>query len=299
MTGAQLPFGTDSVLKQEEVDSEDGQALFKRPAKKGEGVRLQGGDAREGEKVFSRRTILDAEKIGLLVSLGVTEVNVYSPPKVAFFMIGDELVPPGDPLPPGKIWAGNSYMFQALVLKYGALPVDGGIVPDTEESIADAMLSVTDARIILTAGGSGKGVHDLTGRAFESVGGQFLFQGVDIWPGGTLSMGLLNGVPYFLLPGGPRTGSLCFHVFVHEALQVIYPTERGRSLHLRATMLDSLRGRSGVTNYLYVTLLRGEKENLAVRSGKSPSQQGVQALAVIPPEADSVKRGDVVEVILL
>lgn len=299
MTGAPMPHGADAVVKQEDVVSKGDSLWVKQPIKRGGGVRTRGCEAVKGKKIFSKGDVMGPEELGFLASLGAEKVEVYSKPEVAIMMIGDELVAPGASLPPGKIHAGNSLMFSLLVRKYGGLPVYMGIIPDSQEKIAGTMRRANGARIVLTAGGSGKGIHDLTGYAFESAGGRFLFQGVNIWPGGTLSLGLLNDVPFFMLPGGPRTGSICFHLFVREALNLMCPWERNGLVKLNATMLSTLTGRSGMTNYMHVSFREGIKANYAVGSHSSALAGGRSALAVLPPGVKRVERGDDVEVILL
>lgn len=299
MTGAPLPRGADAVVKQEDAEADGNCLRLANPIKRGEGVLPKGYEAKKGEKAICKGSIIGPEEIGFLASLGVEQVKVYARPRVALFMIGDELVTPGGVLPPGKIRTGNALMLRSLILKYGGLPVNLGIVPDSEEKIVSAMRRAAEAEIALSSGGSGRGVHDLTARAFASAGGRFLFQGVSIWPGGTLSLGLLKGTPLFMLPGGPRTSSLCFHLFVREALRVMCPTERNFSMEVSATMLNSLRGRAGVDNYLHVSLRKGRSGYYAVRSRTARPAESRCALAVLPPDVDRVGRGDKVRVILV
>ncbi len=298
MTGAPLPSGADAVVKQEDVEAKGERLLVKHPVKRGEGVRVKGEEAKKGEKVLNRGVVIGPEEMGFLASLGVGKVEVYARPRVALIMIGDELVAPGRKPPPGKIRAGNALMLRSLVLKYGGMPWDMGIVPDSEERIARAMRRASEADMAITAGGSGGGIHDLTAEAFTSVNGRSIFQEVSIWPGGTLSFGLLKGTPFFMLPGGPRTGSICFHIFVREALGVMCPSERSFSLRVKATMLNTLRGRAGVTNYLQVNVRKGKKGYYATRSRALPPPDERCALAVLPPGKDRVRRGDEVEIVL-
>jgi molybdopterin molybdotransferase len=299
MTGAPLPSKADAVVKQEDVEAEGERIYLRRSVKKGEGVRPKGYEAKKGERVARKGCSIGPEEIGFLASLGVEKVEVFTRPSVALLMIGDELVAPGTHLSPGKIFAGNTLMLNSLVKRYGGRPINMGIVADSEEKIARAVQKAAKAEMALAVGGSGGGVHDLTAKSFLSVGGRFLFQGVSIWPGSTLSFGLFDDTPFFILPGGPRTSSLCFHIFVREALRVFCPTERNFSVQLNATMLNSLYGRAGVTNYLHVSLRKGKSGYYAVSSRVAPPPESRCALAVLPPGTTRVKKGDEVKIILL
>lgn len=299
MTGALLPPGADAVVKQEDVEADDRILHLRHPIKNGQGVRMRGSEVRRGGVALRKGAVIGPEEAGFLASLGVRRVEVFARPRIALIMIGDELVPPGEVPPPGKIRVGNALMLYSLVCKYGGLPLDTGIVQDRKESIAEAMGGAAHADMVITSGGSGGGVHDLTSRALGSAGGEILFEGVSIWPGGTLSFGVLNGTPFFILPGGPRTASICFHIFVREALAAVCPTEMNFPWRLSATASGSLRGRPGVTSYIHVDLKRGKRGYYATRSRAAPQPNSRSALAVLPPGIEHVRRGEKVEVLLL
>jgi molybdopterin molybdotransferase len=299
MTGALMPAGADAVVKQEDIEA-DGETLrLRHSPEKGEGVRERGWEVKKGAVALSKGAMVGPEEIGFLSSLGVETVEVLARPRTVLIMIGDELVSPGKELSPGKIHTGNALMLHSLVLKYGGIPEDFGIVPDSEEEIGKAMRKAAKGDIIITTGGSGRGVHDLTSRAFVKSGGRFVFQGVAIWPGGTMSFGLMGNTPCFMLPGGPRTASICFHIFVRNALETAGATDRNFSFRISAVMLDRLRGRPGMTNYSPVGLNREGHESSAerVRTRRRPGRKS--ALAVLPPGRNRAEKGERVEVIII
>ena len=116
MTGAPLPAGADCVVPVEDTDFpyRETRALpetvriLRFPAT-GINVRPHGQDALAGQPILCSGQQLTPPAVALLATLGLADVAVHRRPRVGILSTGDELVKPGQPLPPGHI-----YEFQQL-----------------------------------------------------------------------------------------------------------------------------------------------------------------------------------------
>ena len=138
MTGAPVPDGADTVVPFEDTDETERRAsgamgeigvLVEFP--RGANVRPAGQDVAKGEVVLRKGAVLRPAEVGVLASVGCSDVAVVRRPKVAILATGDELTEPGDGLMPGKIYNSNSYGLAAAVTQAGGLPRMLGIARTT------------------------------------------------------------------------------------------------------------------------------------------------------------------------
>src|ERR1051326_4455948 len=107
-TGSVLPEGSDAVVMQEDTQAlPGGEVLFHESVKPWENVRLRGEDVKKGERLFQTGDRVTIGSIGLLAALGLTEIPVREQPMIGFLSTGNELLEPGQPLAPGKIYESN------------------------------------------------------------------------------------------------------------------------------------------------------------------------------------------------
>jgi len=172
MTGAPIPRGADSVVQFENTDelmrreSAAGQQLpteigVLSEAEVGLNIRRAGEDIAKGSKILSKGMVIRPSEIGVLASLGHSEVKVIRRPVVAILATGDELVALNQPLPPGKIYNSNTYSVAALVLHYGGMPKILGIALDNEDSVVASLRRGLDADMLITTGGVSAGDYDV------------------------------------------------------------------------------------------------------------------------------------------
>jgi len=173
-TGAMLPRGADAVVMVEHTEllDEDGQRSVEiaRPVSAGENVSYAGTDIARGETVLRAGQLLTSREIGVLAAIGVAEVQVCRRPKVAILSTGDEIVPPGSPLPLGAIYDSNAAIIGAAVAELGGEPVQLGVVPDDERALADALAKALHHDMVLLSGGTSKGAGDLSYRVASRLG---------------------------------------------------------------------------------------------------------------------------------
>lgn len=158
-TGAPVPSGADAVVMQEDVVVVDDEHVsFKTTPVPGQCIRRKGEDIQENTVLLSQGTRLGPVSLGLAASIGVANLKVMSPPKVALFSTGDELIMPGDVephlLPPGAIFNSNRFFLRSLLERCGCQVSDMGNVPDDPEKTLHALSGAAlDHDLILTSGG--------------------------------------------------------------------------------------------------------------------------------------------------
>ena len=218
-TGSVLPAGADAVVMQEEVTVENGSIRFTESVKPFENVRLAGEDIRKGAQLTTPGDRLTATRLGLLAATGFAAVPVRRAPRVAILASGDELVEPGQPLAPGKIYESNRTLVATLVRSTGASPTILPLVPDNLEKTRHALETVfTDHDIVITTGGVSVGEFDFIKDAFTALGGTIDHWKVAIRPGKPFVYGRLNLKHLFGLPGNPVSALVTFLLLVRPAI---------------------------------------------------------------------------------
>jgi len=212
-TGAMMPKGANAEVMVEHVDIEATGIAIKKPVTIHENVISAGSDVMAGELVLRRGAVLTEREIGALATIGCREVNVFEPPRVGIIATGNEVVPPGSALTPGKIYDVNTYSVGAAVEASGGKPLYYGIVRDDidqiERVIADAL---NECDMVISSGSTSAGQGDVVYRIAEK--GKLLAHGVSIKPGKPLIIAELEGKPFFGLPGYPVSALMVYYVFI-------------------------------------------------------------------------------------
>ncbi len=137
-TGAPLPDGADSVIRQEDTDGGADAVTILNDRDVGVNIRRAGEDIRKGSTVLQPGAELGPAQLGVLASLAVAHPLVYRRPRVAILGSGDEIVDIDQPeaiLSGRKIASSNTHTLVALVRQAGGEPVNLGIARDTPESL--------------------------------------------------------------------------------------------------------------------------------------------------------------------
>ncbi|KAK0132206.1 Gephyrin [Merluccius polli] len=168
-TGAPIPCGADAVVQVEDTEllreSEDGteelEVRIMVQARPGQDIRPIGHDIRRGECVLAKGTHMGPSEIGLLATVGVTEVSVHKFPVVAVMSTGNELLNPEDDLHPGKIRDSNRSTLLATIQEHGYPTINLGIVGDNPDDLLSALHEgISRADVIITSGGVSMGEKD-------------------------------------------------------------------------------------------------------------------------------------------
>ncbi|HEY1130500.1 MAG TPA: gephyrin-like molybdotransferase Glp [Roseateles sp.] len=217
-TGAQVPPGADTVVMQEHTELLDGGVRVTQPVTQGQHVRLRGEDVKAGTVVLPAGTRLDAVALGLAATAGAAQLTATRRPRVALFSTGDELVMPGEPLPPGAIYNSNRFTLRALLEGLGCEVVDLGIVPDKLDATRAALREAASrADVILTSGGVSVGEEDHLRPAVQAEGHLDLWA-IAIKPGKPFAYGRVGGAHFIGLPGNPVSSLVTFVVLVRPFL---------------------------------------------------------------------------------
>lgn len=219
-TGAWIPQGADAVVMQEQAEAEGDHVVIRHRPATGEWIRRAGEDIRAGAEVLAGGTRVSPQAAGLAASVGLPSLPVRRRVRVACFFTGDELVRPGDPLPPGAIYESNRYFLGPLLRALGCEVRDLGIVPDTLDATRAALRDAAgDSDLILTSGGVSVGEEDHVKPAVRAEGHLDLWQ-VGIKPGKPLAYGRVRrgssgGEAHFVgLPGNPVSSFVTFLMLV-------------------------------------------------------------------------------------
>lgn len=242
MTGAVIPEGTDTVIMQEQAES-DGDGLVRVDAnhRAGENVRYTGEDVAEQQVIIEPGTCINPANLGVLASLGIASLKVYRKPVVAFFSTGDELVSLGQPLQKGKIYDSNRYTLFGLLSRLPVETLDLGVIKDDPDSLRTALLAAAQkADLIITTGGVSVGDADYIKGILAEIG-DMEFWKIAIKPGRPLTFGKINNSLFMGLPGNPVAVMVTFEHFVVPTIQQLSGTEPSPPTRLKAISQDKLR----------------------------------------------------------
>ncbi|MDE2576234.1 MAG: molybdopterin molybdotransferase MoeA [Rhodospirillales bacterium] len=217
-TGSVVPSGADGILLQEDARAEDGHVVVGEAVVAGRHIRRAGQDFTAGDIMVPAGRRLTARDIGLIAAANHPWVAVHRRPRVAILATGDEIVLPGEPIPPGGIVSSNAHALAALVQGAGGEAVVRPIVPDDSAAIAAAALATTDCDLLVTTGGASVGEHDLVQGALQSVGMVLDFWKIAMRPGKPLMHGRLGALPMIGLPGNPVSALVTAILFVLPAV---------------------------------------------------------------------------------
>ncbi|WP_233839023.1 molybdopterin molybdotransferase MoeA [Paraburkholderia sp. ZP32-5] len=309
MTGARMPAGLDTVVPFElcRVDDGDNVEIPASVIAAGENRRFRGEDLASGKAALTRGRVLRPADIGLIASLGLTTASVRRRLRVAVFSTGDEIVSPGQPLPPNCVYDSNRFALIAALQRLGMEPLDFGLVADNRASLQDAMArALEDVNVIITSGGVSAGDADYTRDVMTSMG-SVSFWKVAMRPGRPFAFGKLSGrngrdAWLFALPGNPVASLVGFYSLAREALLKLAGASAQPLPSLDARCTVDIRKRPGRTEFQRGFVWLGDDGKWMVRpvgsqgAGILRSMAEANALIVLPDNHGSTKAGDFVSV---
>ena len=218
-TGAPIPPGADAVVMQEHCTSQDDEVVINATPKPGDWVRYVGSDIRKGAEILQAGKRLLPQDTGLAASVGIKTLPVYRRVRLGLFFTGDELLMPGEPLAPGRIYNSNRFTLRGMGEVFGCDVRDYGIVPDTLESTREVLRrAARDCDVIVTSGGVSVGDADYVKPAVEAEG-KLLMWRIAMKPGRPLAFGTIQDSFFIGLPGNPVSSFVTFLIFVRPFLR--------------------------------------------------------------------------------
>ncbi len=308
MTGAVMPPGLDTVVPLELCRMQDAQVFIEpQVIRPGENRRKQGEDLAKGKPALRAGRVLRPADIGLAASLGLQTLNVRRRLRVALFSTGDEVVAPGQPLPPGCIYDSNRFALTAALQRLNVDVIDLGLVKDDRSALQATLdLAVQQADVVLTSGGVSAGDADYTRDVLAQMGA-VAFWKVAMRPGRPFAFGPLNGPQQqrswlFGLPGNPVAALVTFYVFAHDALLQLAGATHEPLPQLQARSVAAIRKRPGRTEFQRGRVTRAADGAWEVQlagsqgAGVLRSMSEANALVVLGHHQGSVAAGEPVTV---
>lgn len=237
LTGATLPPGGDTVFMDEDVTVEGGAVHLPAGLRPGSNARKAGEDIQAGDTLVADGRRLRAADLGLLSSVGLTEISVKRRLRIALFSTGNEVREPGTHLEPGQVYDANREALRGLLQQAGAEVLDLGILPDQRPAIERALseANVKKADLILTSGGVSAGDHDVVRHVLEARG-SLLFWRLAVKPGRPIALGRFEDVPLIGLPGNPAAAMVMFYVAALPLIRNREGAETGLAVRVPVTL---------------------------------------------------------------
>ena len=303
-TGAMLPEGADAVVRVEDTDGGAEQVEVRAKVEPGKDIRRAGEDIEAGETVLRSGAELGPAEVGVLASVGRSEVSCAVRPRVTVLTTGDELQEPGEPLRPGAIRNSNAHSVAALVERAGGELLAAEIVADDEVATGEALASALEGDVVVLCGGVSVGEHDHVRPAAERLGVEQVFWRVALRPGAPTYFGVApSGALVFGLPGNPVSAMVTFLLFARPALRAMMGA-RDAQRRGRAVLAADHPALSKRTQLVRCRLELGDNGWLAHPTGPQgshvlTSMLDADALAILPPADEPYPAGAQVEVELL
>ena len=249
MTGALVPDNCNAVIMKEMIEEKDDLILIKSKIAENQNIRFPGEDIKKNEIVLSKGKEIDEIDIGILASLGESDVYVYSKPLVGFFSTGDELISIRKKISKSQVYDSNRYLLYGLLQKYPVKIKDYGVAKDNMSSITKKLqIASSECDLLLTTGGVSVGDADFVKDALNKIG-KINFWKIAVKPGRPLAYGKINKCLFFGLPGNPVSVVITFNLFVNAAIKKISGQVIKNKLSLSAMLDSNIKKRKGRKEY--------------------------------------------------
>ena len=302
MTGAPIPEGADGVIMQERTDEgSESVEIYQSVTAYGNYCK-KGEDTCRGALLMEKGRSIRSSHIGILSSQGIESIPVYSVPVAGIMTTGDELVPVGTPLEPGKIYDSNGPFLAARIKELGMKPLLlGREGDDTAQLAREIRKRLTECDALITSGGVSVGVRDCMPYVAEVLGADVLFHGINVKPGSPMLAMIVEDKPVFCLSGNPFAAAATFEVLVRPVLERMRGRARWKP-EILLGILESPFPKSSPTR----RLVRGKIEDGKVwlpegrhSSGMLSSMAGCNCLVDIPAGSGGLRAGEQVKAMLM
>ena len=321
-TGAPVPQGADAVVQVEDtelLESDDDGRTEKRIKiltcpKPGQDIRPIGFDVNKGQQVLSAYDKLGPAELGLMASLGLTDIEVFQKPKVAVLSTGNEVVSPGQVTKAGQIRDSNKIALKSMINSHGFEFIDLGIAADTPQDLESKLSAGLElADVVVSSGGVSMGEKDFLKPVLEDlIGATIHFGRVLMKPGkpttfATVTVGGRKKL-IFSLPGNPVSAMVTFNLFVLPALNKLTGSQSPELTKIKAKLLQpvSLDARPEY-HRVVLSWKSGDLVPSALSTGSQCSSRLLSmrtsnALLVLPPRSDDLTRieaGTIVDALII
>lgn len=304
MTGGIIPAGVDSVVEVESTSEADGIVSVFRSVPVGSSIRKAGEDVYTGEVVIPAGKKITPGDIGVLASLGITNVPVRVKPKIAILSTGNEVVDAHRVPGPGQLRNSTGPALYAACVEMGGEPIDLGIAGDERDMLEDSLEQGLRFDILLTTGGVSAGAYDLVQHVLPELGVRTLFHKVKIKPGKPVLFGLYEEggkrTLVFGLPGNPVSSLVTFYGLVAPAIRAMLGASP-EPFRMKAVLGTKIVKRD-VRRHSVRGILRHDQDSLTVTttgtqsSGAMSSMSRGNCLIILEEGAAELPEGTIVDV---
>ena len=299
LTGAPIPVGADAVVRYEDTVFTPEKVEIFSTYSSDTNIIHEGEDMKKGALAASSGTCVTPPTAGLLASLGYSSLEVYQRPSIALISTGNELVEPGEPLAPGKIYNSNLYTIGSYIEATGAELSHIGLAEDTDDAIASQILAAVEgSQMIVTTGGVSVGDYDRVRTALESLGAEILFWGIALKPGSALLAALLQGRLILGLSGNPGSAATALHLLGIPYIRKLCGRNDVLPVPVQAALIEDFNKSSPNRRYLHGKIVYQEGRTYFSLTGHQgnnviSSFVGSDALAEIPAGSPPLPAGSI------
>ena len=275
-TGGMVPRGADAVVMVEYAETRGRELRIAKAVTAGSGVSFAGTDITAGETVLRRGQPLASRDTGVLAAIGVAAVEVWRKPLVAILSTGDEIIAPGEPMQPAKVYDSNAQVLADAVRELGGEPKRLAITHDDMAALRARLDDALEfADVVLLSGGTSKGAGDLSYRVVAELRDPgIVAHGVALKPGKPICLAATGGRPVVVLPGFPTSAIFTFHEFVAPVLRVLAGRGSLERTVVPARLAVKVNSEIGRTEYLLVGLVETADETAGRSLAAYPMGQG-------------------------
>jgi len=305
-TGGMVPRGADAVVMVEYSETRGSELRVARAVTAGSGISFAGTDITAGETILRQGRLLTSRDTGVLAAIGVASFKVWRKPIVAILSTGDEIIAPGYPMQPAKVYDSNAQVLADAVQELGGEPMRLGITHDNVTALRERLqhaLAVAD--VVLMSGGTSKGAGDVSYRVVAELDDPgIVAHGVALKPGKPICLAASRRRAVVVLPGFPTSAIFTFHEFVAPVIRMLAGRGSEERTIVPAKLAVKVNSEIGRTEYLLVGLVETPNEGLAAYpmgqgSGSVTTFSRADGFATIGRHVEIVEAGTTVSVQLL
>jgi len=222
MTGGMLPEGADTVIMVEDVEVTGQDTIRFTAPQTGANFCLKAEDIRLGEKVLSKGTIIRAQEIAVLASVGCAFPEVYKQPEIGIISTGDELVEPSENPAESQIRNSNAYQLLAQAQRANCRATYYGIARDSEaETLNIIQHAAAKSDIVILTGGISAGDFDFVPVVIQQAGYEIKFRQLAVQPGKPVIFATRGNHYLVALPGNPVSSFVQFELLVKYLIRLM------------------------------------------------------------------------------
>jgi molybdopterin molybdotransferase len=299
MTGARVPSNTSAIVPKEDIEElNDNKIKITQNVKEFQHIRYIGEDIKKDDILIKIGEEINFSKITLLSSQGISHLKVFKKPKIVVFSSGEELKLHYEKIEDHQIYNSNTPTFIARAKELGCDVTFIGQAKDSVQAIKELIINSLDADLIITSGGVSVGDADFTREAFNELGLEILFDGLQIKPGKPTIFGKIKNSYILNLPGNPLASALIFELFGKLIVQKLLGSNEIYPNYISGKIDETFKTRKG-----RVTIIPGmfNGEYFSVSQNRSPGMVSVlsscNSMIVVDEELETIEKENLVKIL--